>query len=126
MSIVDEKMIDGLAQVEKTGDLVVLIVDHLSWIVPHHFMLLEKKINTALAFVQSGEIFKKYPDAKQKFEDKQINIIFQIVLKYPPTQKADENFKLIYNLLQSVGIKLECIVKNDYFTQQQSSQEDIK
>ena len=98
MSIVDEKMIDGLAQVEKTGDLVVLIVDHLSWIVPHHFMLLEKKINT----------------------------IFQIVLKYPPTQKADENFKLIYNLLQSVGIKLECIVKNDYFTQQQSSQEDIK
>lgn len=115
MSIVDEKMIDGLAQVEKTGDLIVLIVDHLPWIVPHHFMLLEKKIDTALSYVQSGEIFKKYPDAEKKFQDKQIKIIFQLVLKYPPTNKAHENFNLIYNLLKSVGIQFECIVKDDYF-----------
>ena len=112
MSIVDQNMIDGLAQVEKTGDLIVLIIDHLSWDTPQHKKLLENKIDTALSFVQSGEIFKKYPDAKQKFEDKQIKIIFQVVLKYPPTSEADENFKLIYRLLQSVGITLECILKD--------------
>lgn len=113
MSIVDTNQIDGLAQVEKTGDLVVLIVDHLSWIVPQHLKLLEKKIDTALQFVQSGQIYQKYPNERKRVENKEIKIIFQLVLKYPPTKKVDENLKLIYNLLQSVGITLECIVKNE-------------
>lgn len=113
MSIVDSNQIDGLAQVEKTGDLIVLIVDHLSWIVPQHLKLLEKKIDTALQFVQSGQIYQKYPNEKKRFENKEIKIIFQLVLKYPPTKQADESLKLIYNILQSVGIQFEVKIKNN-------------
>lgn len=112
MSIVYSNQIDGLAQVEKTGDLVILIVDHLSWMVPHHMKLLEKKIDTALQFVQSGQIYQKYPNERQRVENKEIKIIFQLVLKYPPTKEADKNLKLIYNLLQSVGIQFEVRIKN--------------
>lgn len=112
MSIVDTNQIDGLAQVEKTGDLIVLIVDHLPWIVPHHMKLLQQKIDTALQFVQSGQIYQKYPNERQRVANKEIKIIFQLVLKYPPTKEADKNLKLIYNLLQTVGIQFECIVKN--------------
>lgn len=113
MSIVDTNQIDGLAQVEKTGDLVVLIVDHLQWLVPHHYMLLEKKIDTALQFVQSGQIYQRYPKERKRVENGEIKIIFQLVLKYPPTKQADENLRLIYNLLKKVGITLECIIKNE-------------
>lgn len=114
MSIAETKQIDGLAQVEKTGDLVVLIVDHLSWIVPQHLKLLELKIDTALQFVQSGQIFQKYPNEKKRFENKEIKIIFQLVLKYPPHKEIQKNLSLIYNILQTVGIQFEYIVKNDF------------
>jgi hypothetical protein len=113
MSIIETDQIDGLAQVGNDGDLIVLIVDHLSWIVPHHAMLLEKKINTALSFVQSGKIYDKYPLEKQRVENKEIKIIFQVVMKYPPNQTGDDFFKKTAFALNSIGIKLECILKNE-------------
>jgi hypothetical protein len=112
MSVVDTNQIDGLAQVGDSGNLVVLIVDPLAWIVPHHTMLLEKKINTALWFVQSGQIYQKYPNEKQRVENKEIKIVFQLVLKYSPDSKGTEFLNKTKFALNSVGIELECILKN--------------
>jgi hypothetical protein len=76
-------------------------------------MLLEKKINTALWFVQSGKIYEKYPNEKQRVEDKKIKIVFQVVMKYPPNQTGKDFFRKTNIALDSIGIKLECILKED-------------
>ncbi|MCC8070011.1 MAG: hypothetical protein LIO71_09735 [Ruminococcus sp.] len=112
MSVLETNLIDGLAQVEKTGDIILLIVDHLPWEEPNHLQLLETKINTALNFVKSGEVFKKYPHERERVANHEVKVIFQIALKYPPNQEADAFLKRCYNILKSVDIQLECRIKN--------------
>lgn len=51
---------------EKDGNAVVLhILDSWDWDEPYkHLVALQDKINTYLAFVESGQIYEEYPSAK--------------------------------------------------------------
>jgi hypothetical protein len=52
---------------DKDGNLVTLtITDHLAWGDDQHLLLLQQKLNTYLAFIESGEIHATYPAAKDK------------------------------------------------------------
>ncbi len=64
MSVDQTQVIDVVSK-GKDGTIVLSISDHLDWKnTKQHLMILQEKINTYLSFVDSGEIYEKYPEAK--------------------------------------------------------------
>jgi hypothetical protein len=64
MSVDQSQIIDVVSKNNK-GNIVLSISDHLSWEdTEEHLRLLQEKINTYLNFLDSGEIYDKYPDAR--------------------------------------------------------------
>ena len=70
MSIYDTNVIDFIAI---QGNKVSLVLtDHLEWtdndqVDKDHIQLLQSKINKYIAFYESGEIFVKKPESKDKY-----------------------------------------------------------
>ena len=80
------------------------ISDHLSWNDKDHLNLLQTKINRYLGFVESGELFENYPDAKGrsvcirlafKYE---LNSIAKDFVDYMKIALAKENIDFSYKL----------------------------
>ena len=64
MTVDQSKVIDIVSK-DQSGNFVLTICDHLDWRdTKEHLVLLQDKINTYLAFLDSGEIYEKYPDAR--------------------------------------------------------------
>ena len=66
MSIVETKVVDIIAVPEwEPKNVILLITDHLKWgdkaQQGEHLLLLQEKINTYIAFIESGEILENYP-----------------------------------------------------------------
>ena len=67
MSIIEKDKVDAIGIEKETGIVVLSIADHLDWTDPlQHIFLLQAKLNSYLAFLESGEILEKYPNAKNK------------------------------------------------------------
>ena len=66
MAVDDPNVIDFVAKAE-SGDFSLVNSDHLDWVDSlEHQRILQTKLNTYLRFVESGEVFEKYPDARDK------------------------------------------------------------
>lgn len=64
MSVDQTNVIDVVSKDQK-GTIVLSISDHLDWDnTQQHLLVLQEKINTYLNFLDSGEIYEKYPDTK--------------------------------------------------------------
>lgn len=64
MSVDDLNVVDIVGVDKHTGNLVLTISDHLDWSnTSEHMLILQAKINKYLAFVESGEILEKFPNA---------------------------------------------------------------
>lgn len=100
MSIENSKIIDAISI--NPNDVVVLtIADHLPWNNQHeHLMMLQSKINGYLQFIESGEIYEQYPDAKGKAY--QIGIAF----KFAPDKTGMEFLKKVKPILSQSGYDL--------------------
>jgi hypothetical protein len=78
MSVEDFDVVD-LIRIGKTGDVVLTVRDHLDWCDGiRHPSILQGKRNRYVAFVESGEIFRRYPDAKGK------PVAMNVVFKFGP------------------------------------------
>lgn len=71
MSITNPRVIDFWAIPKRElHDLVLVITDHLEWggkaEQGEHLLLLQEKINTYIAFIESGEIYTEIPGALGK------------------------------------------------------------
>jgi len=66
MSIEQSDKIDFISTT-KSGKVQLTISDHLEWNDEEmHLLILQKKINAYLNFIQSKQIFKDYPNAKNR------------------------------------------------------------
>ena len=95
--------IDAIGVEDETSFVVLTIVDSMDWNDPksNHLLLLQEKLNTYLALVESGEIFVTYPDAKER--PVKIHIIGNIA----PSQEAKEFLKRASSMLLETGIVLD-------------------
>lgn len=71
MSITETKVVDIIAVPEWEPENVILVItDHLEWgdkaQQGEHLLLLQEKINSYVAFIESGELLESYPPAKDK------------------------------------------------------------
>ena len=65
MSVEQTDVVDILGIDRETGHVVLTISDHLDWSdTVEHQTILQKKLNSYLAFVESGEILEQYPDCQ--------------------------------------------------------------
>ena len=101
MSIEQSDVIDIISTDRLTGRVVLTISDHLDWSnSAAHQLLLQTKLNRYLAFVESGELFESYPDAKNS------QVEFKIVFQFPPDDGGQAFLARVRPIVESAGFEL--------------------
>jgi hypothetical protein len=100
-------LIDIVGINRETGHVILTISDHLDWSdSTAHKLILQKKFNSYFAFVESGEILRKYPDAKGR------TVVFRVVFQTPPDQEGQAFLRRAAEVIESAGFML----KTEVFT----------
>ena len=109
MSVIQSEKIDFVGKSKDNTKLSLVISDHLDWSDPknEHLGILQNKLNDYLAFIESGELFEKYPIAKGK------KIVIQIVAKYSLTDVAKQFYDKATSLIKNAGFTLEFKLSED-------------
>jgi len=98
MTIEQTNLIDIISTNERAGEVVLTISDHLDWSdTLVHLNLLQEKLNRYLAFVESGEIFEGYPNAKDRA------VVFRVVFKFAPDALGLSFLVRAAAIIQSAG-----------------------
>lgn len=98
MSVEQSDVVDIVSVDATTGHVVLSISDHLDWSDARaHEIILQRKLNTYLAFVESGEILKSYPNAKDR------PVTFNIVFKFRPSPEGQAFLKKVMETIESAG-----------------------
>jgi hypothetical protein len=88
--------------VEPENDTVLTVSDHLTWDdEKQHLLLLQEKLNAYVRFIQSGEIYKEWPDAKDR------PILIEVVVKHPVPTSALWFFEKATAALMGAGYKFK-------------------
>lgn len=103
MSIDQTDVVDFVTIEEQSGDVLLTISDHLFWGEndSEHMYLLQEKINTYLRFIESGEIFTKFPMTKGK------NIAINVVGQFPLSEEAATFFDNAGVVIRQAGFALK-------------------
>lgn len=102
MTIDQSNVVDAIGVDKETGDLVLTIVDHLEWTsnFDEHLQLLQEKLDTYLCFIESGEIYQTYPDAKNR------PVLIDVVYMYPLNRQALNIFNMVIWIIEGAGMRL--------------------
>lgn len=83
MSIESAGTVDAIGLDRSTNEAVLTVIDHLDWLdLPGHSTLLAEKLNRYFGFIESGEIYGSYPEARGK----QLRI--DVVCRFEPPPPA--------------------------------------
>src|SRR5262249_15805465 len=97
MAVDQPKVIDIVSKDDESG-FVLTICDHLDWNnTREHLTILQDKINTYLAFLESGEINEKYPDAKGH------SIQIEVMFNYRPSPEAHSFLVKVRSIIEDAG-----------------------
>lgn len=97
LDVVDITSVDA-----RTGHVVLTISDHLDWTdVVQHQVILQKKLNAYLGFVESGELLKQFPGAEGR--PVRLNIVF----RYLPNESAIEFLNRAKSVVNEAGFELK-------------------
>ena len=101
MAVDEPGVVDGIG-VERDGGAVVLTIsDHLDWTDDEpHLLALQAKLNTYLAFVESGELVESYPAAKGR------DVVIDVVTRVPLSAAGARFVEQAMSLLRPAGIGL--------------------
>lgn len=99
---IDETNIIDLIGIDKvTGNVVLTISDHLDWNdVTAHLKLLQEKINNYLMYIESGEIYVSYPNAKGR------RFVIEIVGEYELSLEGKTFIDKANAITKDIGVDL--------------------
>lgn len=103
MSIEQTEKVDFVSVDQASEDLLLTISDHLAWDQGEgeHLLLLQKKLNAYLRFIESGEVAKKFPEARGR------NVVINVVGQFPMSEKAKLFFEKASAAIQAAGFTLK-------------------
>ena len=112
MSVTDPKTIDMWGIPKWDNSKIVLgIADHLPWEGKaeqgEHLLALQEKINTYVAFIESGEIYTEIPGALGK------SPIIRVQGKYELSEQGEMFIDQATDVLRQANIELEFVLKED-------------
>lgn len=90
-------VIDAIGTNAATGAVHLTVSDHLEWN-QEHFLTLQEKLNSYLAFVESGDINSVYPDAVGR------KIVIDLVLKHRPNSEAASFLSKVSEIVENSGL----------------------
>jgi hypothetical protein len=97
MSVENLKTID-VVSIDLNGNAILTISDHLEWDIENkHLLILQNKINAYLSSIEEGDLYKSYPNAKDR------NIWINVVAKYPPNKEGRLFLERIKKALEALG-----------------------
>jgi len=84
--------------IDDDDNIVLTISDHLEWDENNeHIFTLQAKINRYLAFIESGELCERYPDARGK------KPFISVVALYPPNEIANTFLGRVREVVKDAG-----------------------
>lgn len=100
MSIEQHDSVDYIGVERSSGKLVLTVSDHLDWVdsATHQFAI-QEKLNTYFRFVESGEIYGTYPDAKNR------SVVFEIVMRIAPPNDEAAFLDRVRDAVERAGIE---------------------
>lgn len=105
MSIDQPKVIDARSLDKDLKEVHLFIFDHLDWnnVNDEHLFKLQEKINTYLAYIESGEIYENDPIYKGK------SIVIHVIAKYtlPSNDLVKRFYEKATSIVQWAGFDLQ-------------------
>ena len=103
MSIDQIDKIDVVNIDTNSGDVWLTISDHLSWDQEEgeHLLLLQNKLNAYLRFIESGEVFVKFPEARGR------KVVINLVGKFLLSDQANLFFTKARTTVNDAGSSLQ-------------------
>lgn len=97
MSLRNLEVVDVIS-IDLIGNVVLTISDDLMWDnIDEHLFALQNKINAYLSFIESGNIYQEYPNAKER------NIVIEVIAKYEASNDAKLFLDKVKEILLSAG-----------------------
>lgn len=97
MSVEQSNVIDLITSDHEDGHITLIISDGLAWGSQKHLIKLQHKLNNYLAFIQSGELIRKYPSAEGK------RIHLDLVCRYEPDEDSKQFLQLCAEAIRDAG-----------------------
>lgn len=105
MSIEQTNVVDFVSIDPKTERVVLTISDHLPWDERGtHLKLLQDKLNSYLAFIESGELQERYPKAVGR------KATIRIHGKFPLDQQAKQFVDMATPVIREAGFDLQFVL----------------
>ena len=98
MSVCDTKVVDAIGVEDASGKVILTVSDHLEWN-EGHLPLLQDKLNTYIAFIESGELLVAYPDAKGR------QPVIDVVCQHEPNHDAETFFIQVRSALEAADVE---------------------
>jgi hypothetical protein len=102
MTVAQNDVIDFAGEDNSTGNVRLTISDHLDWNDPknQHLLVLQDKFNTYLAFIESGQLYEQFPQARGK------HIVIWVHGKYPLNTEAQHFYSHARAKIRDAGFEL--------------------
>ncbi|MGB0123783.1 MAG: DUF6572 domain-containing protein [Silvibacterium sp.] len=101
MSVEDSKTVDIVSLKSKPGTALLIVSDQLDWLnTLEHQVTLQEKFNAYLSFIESGELFDRFPEA----EGKQVEI--RVVFKFAPDSSGEQFLRRARDVVEHAGFRL--------------------
>ena len=98
MSVEQLDVVDVISTDKKTGHVILTISDHLDWDDSiQHQTILQAKFNKYLAFIESGELLERYPDANGR------PVAIRVVFKFKPDHAGRQFLTRAREVIESAG-----------------------
>jgi hypothetical protein len=103
MTVMETNTVDIVAPANQDGKAELVLVDQLPWKVDEgeHLVMLQDKINTYLAYVESGQLVDDFPNAKGR------NVVLKINALYAPSEKGERFLAAVRPIVGQLGIELK-------------------
>jgi hypothetical protein len=102
LSIEQPNVVDFVGVDKVSGAVVLTISDHLDWADDDaHVFKLQDKLNTCIRFIESGEFYDSYPDAKGR------RAIIELVCRCPISTAGGAFLESVRSVLAGTEIELK-------------------
>jgi len=107
MSVVDNKMVDGIALTDDKNGIILLITDHVDWSDEYqHLVMLQEKINVYITFLEE----KQYEEI---YKEEIAYGVIEIHFLYDLSVNAEKFLQSVQNQVAELGIKIQYCVSQE-------------
>lgn len=102
MTLEKSDVVDAIGTEPDTGSVVLSIIDSWDWSdSARHLAALQEKLNCYLEFIESGQIFDAYPDAKSR------PIVIDIIGRFDFPISTDDFFKKVSAVASQLNVAVK-------------------